>query len=354
MLFRLKSLLIFQACTGVVANIWPHFLEQFLSNDEEFFNCPSWPNALILGAQKAATTTLYKALVEHPDVCESKLFDDEPKYRQKEIHFFDDEYDNKSPEWYCSKFSECAGNKVSIEATPNYLNFDIARRMKETFPLSAREDLKMVAILRNPVDRMLSWYNHIRGIAAMQGEEDCHKTPWCEQFLRKSFEGITPNNTGVRSANTTIAQGDHLDQFISFDEFYSTDTYSVDIGKYADILEEYFEVFDHENILVLNFDYFMEDPKRSLVLISYFLEIGDKWDSDFKFTHANDKRYNGKKDKYEIDCKYIEELDDFYAPYNTKLHYMLYENRDKFWHYQPYFKHFERLPRCSDSPVFYF
>jgi len=344
MLFRLKSLLIFQACIGVV-----------ISKDEEFIDCPHWPNVVILGAQKAATTTLYKALIKHPDVCESKLFDGEPKYRHKEIHFFDDEYDDKSPEWYCSKFSECTGKKVSIEATPNYLNFDIARRMKETLPPSARNELKMVAILRNPVDRILSWYNHIRGIAAMQGEEGCHKTPWCEQFLRKSYEGITPINSGVRSANTTIAQGDHLDQFISFDEFYSTDIFSVDLGKYADILEEYFEVFDKKNILVLNFDYFMRDQKRSLNLISNFLDIdSDKWDSDFKFTHANAKRYEGKQGIYEIDCKYIEEIDDFYQPYNKKLHYMMFKNQDKFWHGQPSFKHFERLPRCSDSPVFNF
>jgi len=343
MLFRFNSLLIVQACIGVV-----------ISKDEKFFDCPNWPSFVVLGAQKAATTTLYETLVEHPDMCKSKLFDGEPGWRQKEIHFFDSEFEDKSPKWYCSKFSQCAG-KVSIEATPNYLNFDIARRMKETFSPSARKELKMVAILRNPVDRILSWYNHVRGIASIGGEKECHETPWCNQFLRTSYAGITPLNSGVRSYNTTISQGDHLDQFISFEEFYLTEKYAVDLGKYADILEEFFEVFDKKNIFILNFDSFMVHPDRSLRLISNFLDIdSDKWDSDFKISHANQKSFSGKIGKNEIDCKIIEEIDDFYHPYNRKLRYMMFKNRAKFSDDQPYFKHFERLPRCSDSAVFYF
>jgi hypothetical protein len=337
MFLRLKSLLIFQASIGVVT-----------SNDEEFFNHPHWPNVLILGAQKAGTTTLYESLIEHPDVCQSKLEDGEPKYMQKEVHFFDDdEHYGNGPEWYNSKFSDCGGKRVTIEATPNYLNFDIARRMKETLPLSARKELKMIAILRNPVDRILSWYNHILATAAKEGEKSCRETSWCNQFLRSSFAGITPLNSGVRSTNTTIEQGDHLSQFISFKEFYSTEPYSVDLGKYADILEEFFGVFEKKNILVLNFDFFMSDSKRTLDLISNFLDIDNQvWDSNYTFATFNSQRFEGKKTKEGIDCKVIEEIEDFYQPYNRKLHYIMFKNRAEFYQDQPYFKNFKRSPRC--------
>merc|ERR1712060_395050 len=143
------------------------------------------------------------------DVCTTK---DAPSYFGKEVHFFDKFFD-KGPKFYCSKFSSC-GKKISMDVTPNYLDFGIAQRMGETFSPSARQEIKLIAILRDPVERMLSWYNHVRAEVALKGEKACQETPYCRKYLRLSYKHKSPNS-GIRSADVSIPQGDDLENFIS-------------------------------------------------------------------------------------------------------------------------------------------
>lgn len=137
------------------------------------------PNYLVIGAQKSGTTWLAAMLEQHPDVFASN---------PKEIHFFDLASNfARGLDWYASHF-EGAGAALAIgEATPNYLGVDcelpaaaaavlaasghpitlarypdappdIARRIQSALP-----DLRLVAILRNPVDRAISaFYHHVR------------------------------------------------------------------------------------------------------------------------------------------------------------------------------------------------
>ena len=123
----------------------------------EYFDCPHWPRLLILGTQKAATTSLFDALTKS-NICEAHYYDDEPSYFGKEVHFFDEpERFEKGPSFYCSRFSMCRSRSNNItqidlhiptDATPNYLNFGIASQMKETFPPSAIEKIKIIVVVR--------------------------------------------------------------------------------------------------------------------------------------------------------------------------------------------------------------
>ena len=123
----------------------------------EYFDCPHWPRLLILGTQKAATTSLFDALTKS-NICEAHYDDDEPSYFGKEVHFFDEpERFEKGPSFYCSRFSMCRSRwnnitqidlHIPTDATPNYLNFGIASQMKETFPPSAIEKIKIIVVLR--------------------------------------------------------------------------------------------------------------------------------------------------------------------------------------------------------------
>ncbi|MGH2796046.1 MAG: sulfotransferase [Actinomycetota bacterium] len=108
------------------------------------------PSFLIVGAAKSGTSSLWHYLREHPDVYVPP---------RKEINFFDDHNAfAQGVEWYSGLFTDAGDRKAVGEATPSYLTVpEAAERMASLVP-----DARLVAILRNPVDRAYSHYLHAR------------------------------------------------------------------------------------------------------------------------------------------------------------------------------------------------
>jgi hypothetical protein len=104
------------------------------------------PDFLGLGAQKAATSWIHACLLEHPQVFVPP---------DKEIHFFSRLY-AKGPAWYERHFRGSRPDQVVGEISPTYLyDLDAPRRIHEWNP-----EAKLVACLRNPVDRAFSAYRY--------------------------------------------------------------------------------------------------------------------------------------------------------------------------------------------------
>lgn len=112
----------------------------------------SLPDFLIIGAQKSGTTWLLNMLSQHPDIY----------VPLREVHYFN--RDNKyvlGTDWYRKHFEDAHDNQVVGEKSPNYtfLQHDslsvVPRRIKETLP-----NVKLIYILRNPIDRIESAINH--------------------------------------------------------------------------------------------------------------------------------------------------------------------------------------------------
>src|SRR4051812_47155826 len=104
------------------------------------------PDYLIIGAPRSGTTALSKYLAAHPDVFLSN---------PKELDFFDRQ--EPTPDAlaaYARHFAGATADEVAGEATPTYLHSPAAvARMAQTVP-----DARLVAILRNPIDRAYSHY----------------------------------------------------------------------------------------------------------------------------------------------------------------------------------------------------
>lgn len=104
------------------------------------------PAFIIIGAQKAGTTTLYDYIIQHPFV--SSAF-------RKETKYFDLYY-NKPFSWYKAFFPVKSENYITGEATPDYFFYEeIPPRIKRFLPTT-----KFIVLLRNPVDRTISQYNY--------------------------------------------------------------------------------------------------------------------------------------------------------------------------------------------------
>jgi len=107
------------------------------------------PNLIVIGGLKCGTTSLHHYLNLHPEIAMS---------RPKELNFFVAELNwPLGPAWYASHFDP--GAPVRGETSPHYTNrprFEgVAERMRSLLP-----DARLVYVVRDPIDRILSHYVH--------------------------------------------------------------------------------------------------------------------------------------------------------------------------------------------------
>ncbi|MFZ6004380.1 MAG: sulfotransferase family protein [Actinomycetota bacterium] len=109
------------------------------------------PTFLVIGAQKAATTSLYHYLGAHPDVFVSP---------GKELNYFvlEQRWSN-GQRWYEAQFEEAGDARARGEASPSYTMFPaftgVPARIAELIP-----DVRLVYLVRHPIERMRSSYLH--------------------------------------------------------------------------------------------------------------------------------------------------------------------------------------------------
>jgi hypothetical protein len=119
------------------------------------------PNLVIAGVAKAGTTSLFRYLAQHPDVCASSV---------KHARYFTGlRYDEPPPPLvdYARLFSHCDGERYRMEATPGYYPGGgvVARAIDELLP-----GCRVVVSFRDPVQRCWSWYRFVRSTARIPKE----------------------------------------------------------------------------------------------------------------------------------------------------------------------------------------
>lgn len=118
----------------------------------------SLPNFIIVGAAKAGTRALIDYLDQHNEIY---TYPDE-------IHFFSKNY-NKGIDWYQKFFKNVNDEKAIGEKSPSYFTSSkTPERIFQNIP-----DVKLIFLLRNPVDRAYSHYWHaVRGGRIKNGFEE--------------------------------------------------------------------------------------------------------------------------------------------------------------------------------------
>lgn len=102
------------------------------------------PDFVIVGAVRSGSTALYRYLADHPSISMPD---------NKEVRFFNRRYD-RGLDWYTQQFVGATDDQTVGEATPGYMNdSETIDRMAATIP-----DARLIAILRDPVDRIYSHY----------------------------------------------------------------------------------------------------------------------------------------------------------------------------------------------------
>jgi hypothetical protein len=241
------------------------------------------PDFLIIGAQKGGTTFLYNILRRHP------YFEAAVK---KEIHFFDTPRFERGVDWYRTHFPQRQQRNgyrvITGEASPYYLFYPrAARRVADTIPQA-----RLIALLRNPVDRAFSDYQH----TLRQGSETLSFNEALEleeERLRGEKERILADES-YRSIN------------------YRRYSYLAR-GVYVDQLKEWHKYFDPKQLLILKSEDFFERPSATLEQVVRFLGLPE-----------HDLEIGGGRNKGDysepMDPETRRWLQEYYKPHNERLY----------------------------------
>ncbi len=242
------------------------------------------PSFIIIGAQKAGTTSLFSYLSHHPELLPSI---------KKEIHFFDGarypwrDDDPNAETWYRAQFPfqwSRKNRKKTFEASPFYLfNPATPGRIHAWMP-----DVKMIALLRNPSERAVSHYFH----ESRKGRETLE--------IQAAFE----------AEESRLAQALAAEDFDSF--AFRKQSYKAR-GLYKEQLERYFDLFGREQVLVLCSEEFFADPAKCLKDVYRFLGIAE----DFEIEDLAPANVAGNRT--DVDLETYRYLDDYFEPHNEAL-----------------------------------
>ena len=204
--------------------------------------------SLIIGSAKSGTSSLFNYLAEHPEVAPSS---------KKETQFFSEaEVFGKGFNYYQSLWNwNHEIHRTALEATPNYTRSTHNNLLNAAVKIAEIQqqldlEFKFIYIMRDPIARIESHYTHLEA--------------WGQE------PGVAPFAEGIE------------------DEI-------IDVSKYAMQLDEYYQRFKSDQILLLKFEDLTDNPALVLRKVCRFLEIDDRY--QFK---TLDKVYNSNQGRKKV------------------------------------------------------
>ena len=253
------------------------------------------PDFLVIGVGRGGTTSCFHYLSQHPSIIGS-AYDD--------IGFFDQNF-HLGLNWYRSMFptkflkkkiAKKFGKCLTYDVTPAYIRKPwAARRIKELFP-----EIKLIALLRNPVDKAYSHYN-----SKMQVEGDTKTT--FEEMIEEDIKMIEK----FENTNSIID-----------DEYFRNYIEKSPLGRglYAQQLKIWFELFDPKQLLILTSEELSTETNKTMNKIFQFLDLPDYEIPDIV------KRSTGNYTKMKMDTR--KKLISFFSKYNQDLFKLLDQEFD--------------------------
>lgn len=185
---------------------------------------------VIAGVQKGGTSALAHYLEMHPRIAGAWM---------KEVHYFDDDAlflrGASHSSVYHAYFADRGQDVLYGEATPRYLVHPHAIQRMAAY----NQRLKVIVILRNPVERAFSQWNMYN-----RGADSTHFRKVVEEEINR------------------LAQGD--------DRLYPG---YVARGHYADQLKRLFGAFPQSQVLCLKYEDYLADNARAVAQTLDFLDV---------------------------------------------------------------------------------
>lgn len=252
------------------------------------------PDFLVIGTKRGGTTTLFRALQDHPQVL--PMF---PSVQAiKSPHYFDHHF-HRGEAWYRGHFPIRSDRaRLTGESSPYYLFHPLApRRVHDLVP-----DVRLIALLRDPVTRALShyWDRVKNGIETLGFEEAI-----------EAEEGRIGGERERLLAGETVDSPAH--------EHFSY----LARGLYADQLASWFAFFPREQVLVLRSEDLYADPAAIHARTLDFLGLPPhRQAGGYGRLHGHADRPSMRSDTEQL-------LRAWFAPHNERLARLL--GTDLWW-----------------------
>lgn len=242
------------------------------------------PDFLIVGAEKAGTTSLHDYINQHPEVAES---------HRKEIQYFS-RYFYRSYDWYRAHFplrSNLKG-KICGEASPYYLFHPYApERIHGTLP-----QVKIIMLLREPIARSVSQYHH---------------------EVSKDREHLSIEEAFSAEESRTRGELERMKSplYLPFNHEHFSYMKKSD---YSDQVSRYLRVFPREQLLILQSEEFFKNSAEVIQQVFLFLGI----DPEFMPSNLSPSNVSRRK-KSQLPEELREELSEHFREKNEELYRLL-------------------------------
>lgn len=172
------------------------------------------PDFLIVGAQRCGTTSLFKTLMQHPDVAAPFL--------RKGIHYFDKSYE-RGLNWYRGHFPLSASSRlrrrgrqpITGESSPYYMFHPLApARIAADLP-----EVRVLVLLRDPVERAYSAHAHelARGFETLPFEQALEAEPDRVRGERARMLAEPGYASDHWQHHAYVTRGEYVDQLLTLE-----------------------------------------------------------------------------------------------------------------------------------------
>jgi hypothetical protein len=198
---------------------------------------PNKPKLIIAGVNKAATTSLFMYLSAHPQICASHVKETQYflpiRYGAKEL---------PPVEYYWDYFSHCKQSDYILEATAGYFygGSSIAKAIEKTLGR-----IRIIFIFREPVARMFSFFKFRKNMLEL--DESLSFSEYIQLC-----ETLPPSDRVKRENNAY---------------------WGIEGGYYSNYLSDWFEVFGEQNIRIIFFEHFVNDPRSEIADLCQWLDL---------------------------------------------------------------------------------
>ena len=298
------------------------------------------PYAIVMGSMKSGTTALSIYLYQHPNIV---------RPTRKELHFFDFQYEffasadgihrKSSRQRYRQAFDqvlepiakerlESNSQTIAIDDSPRYIFWSdrVPARVLCVAPWA-----KMLAILRNPIDRAYSHYNMMqRSNRRKRNMQKRMRLPTFEEWIDMDMQLL--NETGV--VQDKIPQKDFAgstEEMEAWKKYTRLGKHSpVGRGLYAIQLRHWFQAYEaagrsRSDFLIIQSERMRADKSGVYAEVLDFLGI-EKYELDDEEDEPNTGKY-----KTEMKKETRKRLDEFYRPYNQELYALLGKDWEGVW-----------------------
>ena len=238
--------------------------------------------------------------------------------------FFDHKEKYKlGSDYYIKQFQHCNKGGLSMDATPNTLIFPekVHKTYTEVYNASSTpshelelQQLKIIVILREPISRQLSRYNHMKLLYIKGSTKE-----WVKEVAYNVNNRSNQNHTReVMPFDTYVEKiiSDHKNNGRSKSKYPKEFKPSM----YVDHLTKWSKLFGRDKILILSYDELKDDPNTVQHRIETFLNI--------KLTGQMERK-NQKITKHKVDVvsdKALQLLIPLFQPKNEELYQFLHDN----------------------------